>query len=226
MRRRLRQDQARPSPPSPVQPSVAGFGFFCGMQPIVAAILGDECWMRRYPRCPRWGKCREAAKGVSLVILSRCHSTNRTPSVSPYGLPAPPPGSQGMRQTSPERGGGATAPEGSGAVRRIPIGMHQGEFVQAPLASPGGVAERSESFNNNDCRWQSYLDLIAGSLDGSSEPMKVTDEGRRQPKHCLHSVQWHQSKIIADYCPLFRFIYHMENDFYKASTFPHSSNSL
>ena len=203
-----------------------GFWIFCGMQPIVAAILGDECWMRRYPRCPRWGKCREAAKGVLLVILSRCHSTNRTPSVSPYGLPAPPPGSQGMRQTSPERGGGATAPEGSGAVRRIPIGMHQGEFVQAPLASPGGVAERSESFNNNDCRWQSYLDLIAGSLDGSSEPMKVTDEGRRQPKHCLHSVQWHQSKIIADYCPLFRFIYHMENDFYKASTFPHSSNSL
>ena len=121
---------------------------------------------------------------------------------------------------------GATAPEGSGAVRRIPIGLHQGEFVQAPLASPGGVAERRESFNNNDCRWQSYLDLIAGSLDGSSEPMKVTDEGRRQPKHCLHSVQWHQSKIIADYCPLFRFIYHMENDFYKASTFPHSSNSL
>ena len=223
-----------------------GFWIFCGMQPIVAAILGDECWMRRYPRCPRWGwcsaqrikiimiaggnhtsvSCREAAKGVSLVILSRCHSTSRTPSVSPYGLPAPPPGSQGMRQTSPERGGGATAPEGSGAVRRIPIGMHQGEFVQAPLASPGGVAERSESFNNNDCRWQSYLDLIAGSLDGSSEPMKVTDEGRRQPKHCLHSVQWHQSKIIADYCPLFRFIYHMENDFYKASTFPHSSNSL
>ena len=115
-----------------------GFWIFCGMQPIVAAILGDECWMRRYPRCPRWGKCREAAKGVSLVILSRCHSTNRTPSVSPYGLPAPPPGSQGMRQTSPERGGGATAPEGSGAVRRIPIEMHQGEFVQAPLASPGG----------------------------------------------------------------------------------------
>ena len=138
LRRRLRQDQARPSPPVPRATIRCGFWIFCGMQPIVAAILGDECWMRRYPRCPRWRKCREAAKGVSLVILSRCHSTNRTPSVSPYGLPAPPPGSQGMRQTSPERGGGATAPEGSGAVRRIPIGMHQGEFVQAPLASPGG----------------------------------------------------------------------------------------
>ena len=158
MRQRLRQDQTQPSPPSPTQPSVAGFGFFAGCNQLLRRFWGDECWMRRYPRCPRWGwcsaqrikiimiaggnhtsvSCREAAKGVSLVILSRCHSTNRTPSVSPYGLPAPPPGSQGMRQTSPERGGGATAPEGSGAVRRIPIGMHQGEFVQAPLASPGG----------------------------------------------------------------------------------------
>ena len=212
--------------PSPAQPSVAGFGFFVGCNQLLRRFWGMNVGCGGILAAPAGGKCREAAKGVSLVILSRCHSTNRTPSVSPYGLPAPPPGSQGMRQTSPERGGGATAPEGSGAVRRIPIGMHQGEFVQAPLASPGGVAERSESFNNNDCRWQSYLDLIAGSLDGSSEPMKVTDEGRRQSKHCLHSVQWHQSKIIADYCPLFRFIYHMENDFYKASTFPHSSNSL
>ena len=31
------------------------------------------------------------------------------------------------------------------AVRRIPIGMHQGESAQALSASPGGVAERSES---------------------------------------------------------------------------------
>ena len=98
LRRRLRQDQTQPSPPVPRATIRCGFWIFCGMQPIVAAILGDECWMRRYPHCPRWGKCREAAKGVSLVILSRCHSTNRTPSVSPYGLPAPPPGSQGMRQ--------------------------------------------------------------------------------------------------------------------------------
>ena len=72
--------------------------------------------------------------------------------------------------------------EGSGAVRRIPFEMHQGEFVQAPLASPGGVAERSESFNNNDCRWQSYLDPIAGRLDGSSEPARLTEEGWRQVK--------------------------------------------
>ena len=45
-----------------------------------------------------------------------------------------------------------------------------------PLASPGGVAERSESFNNNDCQWQSYLDPIAGS------PLGLTEEGRRQVK--------------------------------------------
>ena len=44
----------------------------------------------RSPRCPLWGKCREAAKGVSLVILSCCHSSNNTP--CPYGLPAPPSG--------------------------------------------------------------------------------------------------------------------------------------
>ena len=44
---------------------------------------------------PSGGSAATAAKGVSLVFLSSCHSTNRTPSVSPYGLPAPPPGSQG-----------------------------------------------------------------------------------------------------------------------------------
>ena len=49
----------------------------------------------RSPRCPLWGKCREAAKGVSLVTLSCYHSTNDTPSVSLCST-APPPGSQGI----------------------------------------------------------------------------------------------------------------------------------
>ena len=49
-----------------------------------------------HPCCPLWGKCREAAKGVSLVVLSSYHSTNRTPSVRPFGLPAPPLGSRGI----------------------------------------------------------------------------------------------------------------------------------
>ena len=48
----------------------------------------------RFSRCPLWGKCREAAKGVSLVTLSCCHSSYHTPSVRPFGLPAPPLGSQ------------------------------------------------------------------------------------------------------------------------------------
>ena len=32
-----------------------------------------------FPCCPRWGKCRAAAKGVPLVFLSCYHSTNHTP---------------------------------------------------------------------------------------------------------------------------------------------------
>ena len=56
-------------------------------------------------RCPLWGKCRAAAKGVLSVTLSHYHSTNDTPSVSPYGLPAPPLGSQvGGRQIQKKRG--------------------------------------------------------------------------------------------------------------------------
>ena len=48
--------------------------------------------------------------------------------------------------TSPERGGRRIAPEGSGAVRRIPFGKSEANPYRPPLASPGGVAERSESF--------------------------------------------------------------------------------
>ena len=50
----------------------------------------------RSPRCPLWGKCREAAKGVPLVILSCYHSSNNTPSVSLCST-APPLGSQEPR---------------------------------------------------------------------------------------------------------------------------------
>ena len=56
----------------------------------LSGALGDEL-----PCCPLWGKCCVAAKGVSLVTLSCYYSTNHTPSVSPNGLPAPPPGSRG-----------------------------------------------------------------------------------------------------------------------------------
>ena len=54
-----------------------------------------------FSRCPLWGKCREAAKGVSSVALGCYHSTNHTPSVSPYGLPAPPSGSRGIVRIRP-----------------------------------------------------------------------------------------------------------------------------
>ena len=111
-----------------------------------------------------------------------------------------------------------------GCSRQLWFSETLGEFVPSPLASPGGVAERSESFNNNDCRWQSYLDPIAGRLDGSSEPARLTEEGWRQLKYCLRFVQWYQPKIIADYFSLFKSIYHVGRGFHKTSTFLHSPN--
>ena len=56
--------------------------------------------------------------------------------------------------------------------------------------------------------------------------MKVTEEGWRQPKYCLHFVRWYQPQIIADCFPLFRFIYHAEEGFHKTSTLLHSPNPL
>ena len=44
---------------------------------------------------PFGGSAAIAAKGVTLVTLSCCHSTDDTPSVSPFGLPAPPLGRRG-----------------------------------------------------------------------------------------------------------------------------------
>ena len=62
-------------------------------------------------RCPLWGKCREAAKGVSSVTLSGYYSTNHTPSVSPYGLPAPPLGSR-VSLAAPAGGGAPRSESG------------------------------------------------------------------------------------------------------------------
>ena len=56
-----------------------------------------------------------AAKGVALVALSRYHSTNRTPSVSPYGLPAPPLGSR-VSLAAPAGGSAAVAAKGVALV--------------------------------------------------------------------------------------------------------------
>ena len=42
----------------------------------------------------------------------------------------------------------------------------------------------------------------------AGSPLGLTEEGWRQLKNCLHSVQWYQLKVITVYLPLFRFIYH------------------
>ena len=90
------------------------------------------------------------------------HSTGDTPSVSPDGLPAPPLGSRvqppleglagvavldGVQLLNAKRRR-RIAPEGSGAVRRIPFGMHQGESAEVLLASPGGKLSLSAALRN------------------------------------------------------------------------------
>ena len=76
--------------------------------------------------------CREAAKGVTLVTLSCNHSTNHTPSVRPFGLPAPPSGSQERRC---EFAWGFIKPQVPTATpqplrRQLPV---QGRFSRCPL---------------------------------------------------------------------------------------------
>ena len=86
--------------------------------------------------------CREAAKGVSsvfeLLLFNEPHPLSQPlrAASSPIGEPS---------LTSPERGGRRIAPEGFPAVRRIPIGMYQGEFAETLAAPFGGGAPRSES---------------------------------------------------------------------------------
>ena len=200
----------------------------------------------RSPCCPLWGKCRNSGKGgvvgdfepssfIEQHPLSQpCRFRSAVKSASsPIGEPSPTSPERFSRCSRPRRRTAASCKAEDGASRRrgfrryaeYHCKLHQGESVPAPLASPGGVAERSESFNNNDCRWQSYPDLIAGSLDGSSKPARLTEEGWRQPKYCLHFVQWYQPKMIADYFPLFSFICNMEKGFHKTSTLLHSPNS-
>ena len=51
-----------------------GFWIFCGMQPIVAAVLGDEYWIRRYPRCPLWGWC--SAQRIKIIMIAGGNHTS------------------------------------------------------------------------------------------------------------------------------------------------------
>ena len=102
------------------------------------------------PCCPLWGWC--SAQRIKIVMIAggnhtsvSCRGSGKRgvvgisellpfierhplsqavrPASSPTGEPSP---------TSPERGGRRIAPEGSGAVCRIPFEMHQGEFAEAP----------------------------------------------------------------------------------------------
>ena len=111
------------------------------------------------------------------------------------------------------------------------------EIILAISPERGGGASRRRGFRRyaeyhfgsteaNPYRLLGFPRGEAGAFSGSSEPMKVTEEGWRQPKYCLHFVRWYQPQIIADCFPLFRFIYHMENGFYKTSTLFHSPNPL
>ena len=77
---------------------------------------------------------------------------------------------------SPERGGGASRRRGFRRYAEYHFGSTEANSYR-PLGFPRGEA---------------------GAFSGSSEPMKVTEEGWRQPKYCLHFVQWYQPKIIAD----------------------------
>ena len=138
--------------------------------------------IRTIPRCPLWGKCRKAAKGVSLVFLSCFHSTNHTPSVRPFGLPAPPSGSRGIvrirlmfhktvsacretplrlaksRLTAVARLHGAC-----GRTSQAPWACQlpfQGRFGRTNSLPPLGVVLRAANQDSNDCRWQSYLCFV------------------------------------------------------------------
>ena len=105
---------------------------FRGTQNTIWEIRGEFV---QAPRCPLWGwcsaqrikivmiaggnhtlvSCREAAKGVPLVFLTCYHSTNHTPSVRPFGLPAPPSGSQGIVRIRP------TLSKTTTACRKTPL---------------------------------------------------------------------------------------------------------
>ena len=114
LRRILRQDQTQPSPPSPAQPSVAGFGFFVGCNQLLRRFWGMNVGCGGILAAPagggaprsesRYNDCRwqsylcfvpRSGKGGGVGDFELLQPSNGTPSVSPFGLPAPPLGSQG-----------------------------------------------------------------------------------------------------------------------------------
>ena len=109
--------------------------------------------------------CREAAKGVQSGTLSSSHSTNDTPSVS-LTLDSSPTGEPSL--TAPERGGRRIAPEGSGAVRRIP-GKKAEANSYNPSWLPDGGAGRP---NGLTC-------APAGAMQASNRRQAALGESQR-----------------------------------------------
>ena len=66
-------------------------GVSCGTQNTIMETQGEFV---QSLAAPLGGSAAKRQRGWALVTLSCYHSTSHTPSVSPFGLPAPPPGSQ------------------------------------------------------------------------------------------------------------------------------------
>ena len=154
-------------------------------------------------------------------MVKKCtfyHSTGDTPSVSlagsevPSSLPAPPSGS---RVQPPLKGlAGVAVPDGVQLLNAKLRTAQQRRRGQARYAEYHLECTKANSYTP-----LGFPRGEAGRLDGSSEPARLTEEGWRQPKCCLHFVRWYQPQIIADYFPLFSFIPHMEKIFIKQAPF-------
>ena len=108
---------------------------------------GSSPFRGAFLAAPLWGKCRAAAKGVTLVTLSCNHSSNNTPSVSlagseePSSLPAPPPGSRGIvriRSRFHKNAGAYRTPQP--LRRQLPF---QGRFLKGDQPHEKGICDFS-----------------------------------------------------------------------------------
>ena len=113
---------------------------FIGRHPLSLALLDSSpTGEPRFPCCPLWGWC--AAQRIKIVMIAggnhtsvSCRGSGKGGVVGIFELVpfiGRHPLSQPLRAASSPTGEPRYAPEGSGAVRRIPIGIHQGEFVQS-----------------------------------------------------------------------------------------------
>ena len=119
---------------------------------------------------PTGGSAATAAKGVALVTLGWCHSSDGTPSVSLCST-APPPGSRGP--CCPLWGKCRVSGKGGvvGNFGLVPFNEQHplSQPLRAassptgeprPLLPPLGVVRRAANQDSNDFRWQSYLCFV------------------------------------------------------------------